>query len=433
MILLKQAPPVLIIPSPVDKSFGLSDVLKCVTSNTRKMCMFKSLQIRKIQHMNLTVRILLYWTLVGTCLSTFANESMYALEKEGTLLGLSGDFAAAKKIEDQLIDLYTQPAGHVFALNTIIAHLRWNGTQTKYDKELVEHVARTLEWCEPRIDDEEFGTIANYYCGQANSVLAYHQGLRGNYYQAGRSGTSSIGYLETTLARDPYLVDAKMHLGAAYYVADNLPSFIKLVSKILWFIPSGNSEKGLPYLLDVIEDGDQYRDAARYIYSILLIDTPELRSKVSTQLRHLVSHYPANSRFQLRLISLLISMNDYEGTLSIISDFLDSKKPVEADLSLAKIWKVQAYLGLGETELARSTFNEIEPVFRNPGDELPGWRRTWFILTGGQLHDLANNREQARDAYKEILSIAKNTRVNVVILDAARSGLSDPYQLQTGH
>ena len=382
--------------------------------------------------MKLIARPLVVLAIVTTCFSAFADESKHALEKQGTLFRLSGDFVSAKVIEKELIDRYTQPAGHVFALNTIITHLTWDETQTKYDAELLEHAARTLEWCEPRIDDEQVGTTANYYCGQANFILAYYNGLRGNYYQAGKRGTASIDYLETALARDPTLIDAKMHLGVGYHVADNLPPFIKMFSRFLWFIPSGNSEKSLPYLLDVIEDGDQYRDVARYVYSNLLLETPELRPEASIHLQRLVSLYPANARFQLRLISLMISMEDYEGTLRTISNYLDNgKAPAEPDLSLTKIWKVRAYLGRGETEQAASTFSEIDSAFREARDGLPGWSVAWYILTDGQLHDLANHREQARATYKEILSLAKYTYVNVVILDAARSGLSKPYRLHS--
>lgn len=372
----------------------------------------------------------LFLATIIACSSALADETIYALEKEGTRLRLSGDFVSAKIIENELIDRYTQPAGHVFALNTIITHLTWDETQTRYDDELIKHATKTLEWCEPRIDDEEVGATANYYCGQANFVLSFHNALRGNYFQAGRRGTASIDYLEAALSRDPALIDAKMHLGVGYHVADNLPPFIKMFSRVLWFIPSGNSEKSLPYLLDVIAHGDQYRDVARYIYSILLLETPELRSEASVQLQQLVSLYPANSRFQLRLISLLISMNDYEGTLRTISDYLDKGTiPAEPDLSLTKIWQVRAYLGLGETGLARSTFAEIGPVFHEARDQLPGWSVAWYILTEGQLHDLADRRGQAISAYKKILSIAQSTYVNITIVEAARAGLSKPYQL----
>jgi tetratricopeptide (TPR) repeat protein len=378
-------------------------------------------------------RTSLFLAIVVACCSALGDETMYALEKEGTRLRLSGDFVSAKIIENELIDRYAQPAGHVFALNSIITQLTWDETQTRYDEELIKHATKTLEWCEPRIDHEEVGATANYYCGQANFVLSFHNALRGNYYQAGRRGSASIDYLETALSKDPSLIDAKMHLGVGYHVADNLPPFIKMFSQVLWFIPTGNSEKSLPYLLDVIADGDQYRNVARYIYSVLLLETPELRPEASIQLQQLVSLYPANSRFQLRLISLLISMDDYEGTLRTISDYLDKgTKPAEPDLSLTRIWKVRAYLGRGETELARSTFAEIDPVFHDARDQLPGWSVAWYILTDGQLHDLASRRGQALSAYKEILSIAQHTYVNITILDAARAGLSKPYQLHIG-
>lgn len=386
-----------------------------------------------MQSMYIISRTSLFLAIVVACCSALADETIYTLEKEGTRLRLSGDFASAKIIENKLVDRYAQPAGHVFALNSIISQLTWDETQTKYDEELIKHATKTLEWCEPRIDHEEAGATANYYCGQANFVLSFHNALRGNYYRAGMLGTASIDYLETALSKDPSLIDAKMHLGVGYHVADNLPPFIKMFSRVLWFIPTGNSEKSLPYLLDVIAEGDQYRDVARYIYSILLLETPELRPEASIQLQQLVSLYPANSRFQLRLISLLISMDDYEGTLRTISDYLDKgTKPAEPDLSLTRIWKVRAYLGRGETELARSTFTEIDPVFHDARDQLPGWSVAWYILTDGQLHDLASRRSQALSAYKEILSIAQHTYVNITILEAARAGLSKPYQLHIG-
>jgi tetratricopeptide (TPR) repeat protein len=381
--------------------------------------------------MYLISRFSLFLVLALTCFAPLADESMQALEKRGTLLRLSGDFLSAKIIETELIARYTQPAGHVFALNSIITQLTWDETQTRYDDALIKHASKTLEWCEPRLEDEEVGATANYYCGQTNFVLSFYHALRGSYYKAGKRGAASIDYLETALAMDPALIDAKMHLGVGYYVADNLPPFIRMFSRVLWFIPTGNSEKSLPYLLDVIDGGDQYRDVARYIYSILLLETPELRPEASIQLQQLVSVYPANSRFQLRLMSLLISMDDYKGTLRTISNYLDKGKNLtESDLNLTKIWKVRAHLGLGETQLAANTFKEIGTVFRHSSDDTPGWSIAWYVLTEGQLYDLANRREQALAAYRELLSIAKNTYVSDNILEAAGDGLSEPYQLR---
>mgnify|MGYP006080529915 FL=1 len=377
-------------------------------------------------------RFLFFLPFASLSLFSLADQPMTALERQGTQFRLSGDFTSAKVIENELIKRYPQPAGHVFALNTIITQLTWDETQTAYDEALVNHAATTLEWCEPRIDDEDLSAIANYYCGQANFVLSFHHALKGKYYQAGKRGTASIDYLETALSIDPSMIDAKMHLGVGYHVADNLPPFIKMFSRFLWFIPTGNSEKSLPYLLDVMREGDQYQDVARYLYGILLLEDPALRPEAVKQLTWLVSHYPANGRFQLRLISLLLIMNDFEGTLNAISNYLEKgHRPAEPELTITKILKARAYLGLNETELAANAFSEINSVFLSKRDGIPDWGVAWYLLTDGQVNDLANRRDQAIAAYRQLLSMAKETSVSDPLIEAARAGLSEPYRLRS--
>lgn len=343
---------------------------------------------------------------------------------------LSGDFDGAQVIENKLLNDFDVPTGHIFALNTIITHLTWDETDDTYNEALEFHAAETLSWCEQKLKKNSRDAMANYYCGQAHFALAYFHGLEGGYYRAGRHGTESIEYLETALQANPNLIDAKMHLGVSYYVADNLPPFIKMFSRLLWFIPSGNSEKSLPYLREVMASGDQYRDVAKYIYATLLIEDPVLRIEAEEQLRNLVGLYPGNTRFQLRLISVLMMQDDFEGTLNAVTEYLDGDAPpAEPDLTLAKVWLVRAYMGLKQLELANATFAETNETFAREAEDLPGWSVAWHKLTDGQLNDLSNNRQQARAIYQEILEIAKSSYVNEMIVEAAKSGLSSPYTL----
>ena len=380
--------------------------------------------------MHKVYRILTFFGLTTVHLHLPADQSIQSLEKHGTFLRLSGNFTEAKVVETKLIDLYTQPAGHVFALNSIITQLTWDETETKYDDALTYHATKTLEWCESKTNHKSLATIANYYCGQANFVLSYYHALRGNYFQAGRRGTAGIEYLETTLLLDPSLVDAKMHLGIGYYVADNLPPFIKIFSRLLWFIPTGNSQKSLPYLKDVMNDGDKYKDVARYLYSTLIIQTPELKAEATSQLKNLVALYPTNARFQLRLMSLLISRKKFEECLITIADYLRKSSDLKkSDLGLTKIWKARAHLGLGELELAKKTLSEIHDVFIAQREELPNWGVAWYMLTKGQLNDLGNNRKMALKNYKELLVFAEDTYLSGHVVNSARKGLSQPYQI----
>ena len=378
----------------------------------------------------MTYRFLTFFTIVSAHFSLSAAQTIHSLEQKGTYLRLSGNFNEAKAIETQLISQYEQPSGHVFALNSIITQLTWDETETKYDNALAHHADKTLEWCESRTNDKSLATTANYYCGQTNFALSYHHALRGNYFQAGIRGSAGIDYLEATLLLDPSLVDAKMHLGVGYYVADNLPPFIKMFSRMLWFIPTGNSQKSLPYLRDVMSHGDQYKDVARYLYSTLILQKPELKTEAISHLEYLVSFYPENARFQLRLMSLLTDIEDYQGCLRTASTYLqESRNLTEIDIGLARIWKARAHLGLGEFHVAANTLDKTHEVFSGKRKELPRWSVAWYLLTKGQLSDLGNNREQALRSYKELLSYAEDVYISETVTNAASMGLSRPYQL----
>ena len=364
-----------------------------------------------------------------TCLLVppcFATPTMFELSRQGTHLRLIGDFERAAEIESTLIADAGNPIGHIFALNTIVTHLTWDETRVEYDDALIAHAQKVLAWCEPRHGNS---ALAGFYCGQATFALSFHHALKGRYIRAGRLGSQTIEYLEAALEIDPAMIDAKMHLGVAYYIADNLPPFVRLFSRFLWFIPSGNSDKSLPYLLDVMERGDEYPDVARYIYSTLLLDDDEQRYRAREQLQILVDRYPRNARFQLRLISLLLMEGDFDETLATAERYLESG-PVEPDLSLARVWMVRACLGLNRPDEARHLFAQIDPMFRYGRQDLPGWSIAWHMLTDGQLNDLAGHRREARESYAEIIAMAGSTYVNQAILDAARSGLLAPYRLK---
>ena len=355
------------------------------------------------------------------------------LERDGTLLLLQGDFAAASKIQAQLLEDYNDPVGHIFALNTLITHLTWDETNRSFDQALQHHAEQTIQWCHDKTILARDPARAHYYCGQAHFALSYFHALKGNYFQAGRHGTECIEHLELALAEKPDLVDAKMHLGVAYYVADNLPPFIKMFSRVLWFIPTGNSRKSLPYLREVINHGDHYNDVARYSYSNLLLDDPARFDEAVTQLQTLTNRYPSNRRFQLRFISALMIRESYAEALAAIQSYLQTAEtPSVMDQGLVKIWQVRAHLGLNQLAEAKAVFNDVDSFMDASGDDLPDWSVAWHLLNRANMLDLAERRTEARAAYNNILNIAKSGYVSDVIQEAAKAGLNRPFQL-SGH
>jgi tetratricopeptide (TPR) repeat protein len=359
------------------------------------------------------------------------HMSMEQLEHIGTEYRLAGDFERGEKIQEALLLRFEEPVGHTFALNTITTHLTWDETSTQYDASLKTHAGKILDWCDKKIEADPALANPYFYCGQAHFSLSYYHGLRGNYYQAGRHGTLSIDYLENALALDATLVDAKMHLGVAYYIADNLPPFIKMFSKLLWFIPTGNSEKSLPYLREVMNSSKLYANVCRYVYSTLLLEGDDgEQEEARIQLSRLVHSYPKNPRFQLRLISALLVHGDYQATLDTARAYVNNDNiPSEPDLSLAKIWMVRAYMGLARIEQANSLFQETDAAFMNRQADLPLWSIAWHMLTDGQLHDLAHRRTEALNTYSAILKLSRSRFINKTVTEAARDGLRTPYAI----
>ena len=345
---------------------------------------------------------------------------------------LRGNFEQANAIQQKIREIDPEdPASYAFNLNTLVTELSWEESQTRFDEELISDAERLIALCEDEAPSRSSVDNPDYYCGQAHFVLSYFNGIRGNYIRSGRHGSTAIAHLEAALSEDPDLIRAKMYLGIGYYYADNLPAFIKLFSKVLWFIPSGNSAKSLPYLREVMASDDDFSDVARYIYATLLINGSESEvADALSELEILIARYPENARFQLRYVSVLLGDNQYAKTLDRIQRYMASPaaaqlKQIDADLM--NIWMARAYLGLGKIEQAVRVQKSIKLDADN--SVVPAWGLAWYELTGGQLSDLLGNRQAAIASYERIFLLNEKTFVNPAIVDQARMLRQSPFTL----
>ncbi|MFT5014046.1 MAG: tetratricopeptide (TPR) repeat protein [Patiriisocius sp.] len=356
-------------------------------------------------------------------------DSVDELMQAGNLLRLNGDMTAANEVKQKIRGLAPEaPHSYSFSLNTIVTELSWEESQTRFDQALVRDAEHLIRLC---TESPAAINNSNYYCGQAHFTLSYFNGIRGNYIRAGRHGTTAIDYLEAALVEDPDLIRAKMYLGVAYYYADHLPPFIKLFSKFLWFIPSGSSDKSLPYLRQVMDSEDTFNDVARYIYATLLVNgKPEEVADALSVLNILIKRYPKNARFQLRYVSVIVGDQRYVETLERISTYLVSEHAAslsKIDINLLNIWAARAHLGLGQVERAVDLQRKIQ--FDPVNTTVPAWGLAWYELTNGQLADVTGNRKKAIVSYQKIVALDEKTFVNPTIVSLAIAALTMPYKL----
>ena len=354
------------------------------------------------------------------------------MRETGTAFLLKGDYAAAQRISEQLKNQFPNDAvGYTFNLNSLVGRLAWDINDTRYDAEILEDAEVALQLCKARIASYPEEPSGHYLCGQTHFALTYLHAARGNYFRAGTHGAGTIERLENALLLAPDLVDAKMHLGAAYYFADNLPPFVRAFSSLLWFIPTGNSEKSLPYLEEVTRSGTVFPDVAKYMYSSLLLNSDEnAQRKAGSILADLVQRYPESRRFQLRYIAYLVEQAEYATAIEAADEFMRQepccrRDPV--DLELARLWKVRAYIGQNKVQSAASEKAQIPPTMVS---SFPYWGRGWYALTSGQINDLLDMREQAVREYRRVLALKGKGYVSDGLGDAARIGLKQAFTIR---
>ncbi len=364
-------------------------------------------------------------------ISASESDLKSALKHKGNLLRMQGDYEGASRVQKNLVESYPDdPIGYVFNLNTMAARLSWDRTQTIFDEAIERDAGKTLSLCREAMDQNPDDYSGYYYCGQAHFSLTYLHAVRGNYYRAGYNGNLTIKLLEKSLELNPELVDSKMHLGMAYYYADNLPSYLKVLSRFLWFIPTGASDKSIPYLDQATREGEFFKDVAKYAYVDMLMEQDEAgREKATLLLSELARDYPQNPRFQLRLISLLLDRGLFRQTLDAAGTFLsvwDQNPQSVSDVALVKLWITRTHMALNDITSAKQTFDEIE-YQPDAADWSPAWSAAWYILTNAQLLDLQNSRIKAKQQYKHVLSLRRSGSVHPLVLNAAEQGMKTPY------
>ena len=347
-----------------------------------------------------------------------ASADPAELREAGAIMRLQGDQEGTYQVYKQLVTEYpADPIGYVFNLNTSLSNLTWDPQIKESDQDVTSDANAVFDLCERAISANRQDHQAYYECGQANLMMAYLSAIRGNYYRAGRHCTLAVKQLERALSLKPTLVEAKMHLGVAYYYIDYLPPFLKLLSSVLWFIPKGNTEKSIPYLAEAANTEGYRGDEAKYVYADVLSRRGIANVAKATQIfRELDKRYPNNERFGLLYISLLLEQKLFNQTVSAGREFL-LKKHDKISSGLALLWISRAYLGLGDNELAIATFSQIDDF---ETADFPPWGKAWLFLTAGQLADSKGDLPSAISYYEDIFNISYGY-IHPTILETAKN------------
>jgi tetratricopeptide (TPR) repeat protein len=355
------------------------------------------------------------------------GQTVDELVRRGLGHSENGDLDAADAAWKELRTLHPHdPAGHIYALDTLYWRRSLDFTDSRFDAAIREHADRGLELAKRRIKSSPDDALSHLYCGQAQNALMRLEGFQGSLYKAAKAGVSSAKHFERALEIDPELYDAKLGLGSYYYYASIAGRYLRWLSW-LWFVPTGERDLGLEYITEAASRGDYQRfEAATSLARIYLYMEDDPRT-AAPLVEGLANDYPANTYLQFERLELRMFQGDYAGTVEAaraLEESTSTQYGAEERRRAARVWRARAELHLGQIDQASLTLTPLESEL----EDLSRWNKRWILLTRGHLYDLAGRREQAVALYERVIAL-KSRWGGTRPIELAQLGLEQPFSL----
>jgi len=338
-----------------------------------------------------------------------------------------GDLDAADGVWEKLRSQYPEdPAGSVFAIDTLHWRRSLDFMETRYDDAIRSNAELAIELCKKRLDEKPDDAQTHFYYGQALVALMRLEGILGHYYKAGKNGEEARVHLERALEVDPGFVDAKLPLGSYYYYASIATRYIRWLTW-LWFVPTGEHDVGLAHVIDTSRNGDFAKFEAEVLLARFYLYMEDEPAKAGPILEGLLARYPENTYLQFERIEMKMLFHDYRGTIEAAhlleatstQRFGDDKRR-----EMARIWRARAELASGRVQQATETITPLHAKV----DDMDAWGQRWILLTWGHLADLDGNREEAIESYRKVIA-AQSKWGSTRSVSAAEAGLEAPFRL----
>ena len=226
---------------------------------------------------------------------------------------------------------------------------------------------------------------------------------------------------EKVLELDPKYTDAKLVVGMHSYIVGSLPWAARLLAHIVG--ESGSRSGGIRQLYEAANGGGEASIDAKTVLALFLRREQRYDEALEVQ-RSLAKVYPGNFLFALEEANILKDAGQGSECIAAYQRVLENVKKNQyhaPHLEFLYYGLAEALRGQRQSEAAAEAYEEVLKL-PHPDPEL----RLRSALSAGEMYDLLQKRELARQKYQTV--IAENA--NSELAEAARRYLKDPYRLQ---
>ena len=282
--------------------------------------------------------------------------------------------------------------------------------------------AHSIELSEARLAKNPNDVNALYARGVARGLKSTYMGMaEHSWFAALRSALGARHDHEHVLELDPNYVDAKNLLGIHLYVIGSLNWPAKVAASMVGI--SGNKQKGLEYLREVIAHGDPEVAWDAKIALALFLRREQMYAEALQLVGGMYQTFPRNFLIATEYAHLLNAAGHGPQAVAAYKKIVAGCR--SNAFTVCRI-EIPAY-GLGEAMKGQRDFQGAEEAYELAASAAvdPDFRQK-AMLKAGEMYDAMQKREAALEKYKAVIAANSGTES----AELARRYIKQAYSIQ---
>jgi tetratricopeptide (TPR) repeat protein len=321
------------------------------------------------------------------------------------------DFEHANQEYSALVKLKPEnPAGYFFLAMVDWWKILLDLDDDSHDDEFFDKLDKVIDMCDERLEKDENDMTALFFKGGAIGFRGRLHANRNHWLRAANDGRQAIGIVQKAYELQPDNADILLGIGIYNYYAEVAPNKYPLLKPLMWFLPKGDTAKGIEQLQIASQHAKYARVEATYflaqLYFYFQKNYPaalQLASELSTK-------YPNNSLFQRMLGRCDVVLNHLAKADTIYSEVIKRYREDRVGYNKAAAREAYYYIGMycmsiNQPQEALKQFSLSERLSREIDKDSPSGYMAMAVLRMGMAFDLVKRREDAVLTYKRVLAM----------------------------
>lgn len=271
-----------------------------------------------------TIILTIIFTLLLVPVISAQPQDIRELGLKGIALTRNLQFDEANKIFDKMIRIDPENAlGYLLKSSSFLSMTEIKGIEIEQAENFKDQTLKVIDIAEEMFDENKDDVDVLFYLGCGYGNLGIYYMNNNSWLRAYWNGRKGKKYLEKAIGKNPDYYDAYLGLGMYKYYAAVLPKIIKPLSFLLGM--EGDRGKGIEEVTLALKKGSYARDSAKVFLADSVHWKEENYEAALLLYKELITEFPRNHYFQMRLAICYRVLKKYDLSLQTIENSLKSE------------------------------------------------------------------------------------------------------------